>query len=148
MTGPRDFEIHKFNNTILSGGDLRIFTYYWKIEQFSIKLKSNISIINSPIFSISGLHLRVKAILNHMNRDYLYLQLEQVKMVENDENTNVILKTGNLFKKIQTNVLFKHKIIILDQVNGENKLTKIIIKVKMCEIVAGNTDNRFVITRA
>lgn len=116
VTGPRDFEIHKFNNTILSGGDLQIFTYYWKIEQFSIKLKSNTSVINSPIFSISGLHLRVNAYLNHLNRDYLFLQLEQVKIDDNDLTSNIILKTGDFFKKIQTKVLFKHKIIILDQV--------------------------------
>lgn len=116
-TGPREFEIHKFNNTILSGADLRIFTYYWKIEHFSQKLKANISRINSPVFSISGLHLRLKAILHHLNRDYLYLQLESLASEVANENSNIILEAGNAFKDIQTQELFKHKIAILDQVS-------------------------------
>lgn len=117
MTGPRDFEIHKFNNTILSGADLQIFTYYWKIEQLSTKLKENVSVISSPIFSISGLNLRVDAFLNHLNREFLFLQLEQVVATTvGDDNSNVILKTGDQFKKLQTKVMFKHTITILNQV--------------------------------
>lgn len=115
-SGPRDFEIHRFNNTILSGTDLQIFTYYWKIEQFSAKLKSNVSFIVSPVFSISGLHLRVRATLNHLSRDYLHLQLESVSNNMDDEKSTIILKTGDLFKEIKTKVSFKHKIAILDQV--------------------------------
>lgn len=117
-TGPRDIEIHRFNNTILSGVDLRIFTYYWRIEHFSQKLKTNITHINSPIFTISGLHLRVKATLNHMSRDYLYLQLEPVANGMMSDQMNVVLQTGDVFQGIETKVLFKHKIIILDQVSG------------------------------
>lgn len=118
VTGPRDFEIHKFNNTILSGTDLQIFTYYWNIEQLSAKLKENASVISSPIFSISGLNLRVDAFLNHLHRDFLFLQLEQVEAINAvAENSNVILKTGDLFKKIQTKVMFKHTITILNQVS-------------------------------
>lgn len=116
-TGPREFEINKLNNTIQIGVDLQIFTYYWKIEHFSEKLKSNISTINSPIFSISGLFLRVTATLNHLGRDYLHLQLEQVTSGKGTDKSNIILKTGDLFKKIQTKVEFKHKIAILDQVS-------------------------------
>lgn len=117
-TGPRDIEIHRFNNTILSGVDLRIFTYYWRIEHFSQKLKANISHINSPIFTISGLHVRVKATLNYMGRDYLYLQLEPVTNGTMSDQMNVVLQTGDMFQGIETKVLFKHKIIILDQVSG------------------------------
>lgn len=117
-TGPRDIEIHRFNNTILSGIDLRIFTYYWRIEHFSLKLKSNVSHISSPIFTISGLHVRVKATLNHLHRDYLYLQLESVANDAISDQMNVVLQTGDMFKEIETKVLFKHKIAILDQVSG------------------------------
>lgn len=116
-TGPREFEIKKLNNTIQLGADLQIFTYYWKIEHFSDKLKSNISTISSPIFSISGLFLRVTATLNHLGRDYLHLQLEQVLSGNGADKSNIILKTGDIFKKIQTKVVFKHKIAILDQVS-------------------------------
>lgn len=116
-TGPRDFEIQKFNNTILSGADLQIVTYYWKIEQFSVKVKSNISTLSSPMFSISGLCLHVKATFNHLDREYLHLQLEQI-MTDHDINkSNIVLKTGNMFKKIGSKISFKHKIVILDQVS-------------------------------
>lgn len=115
--GPRDFEIQKFNNTILSGADLQIVTYYWKIEQFSVKIKSNISSLNSPMFSISGLALRVKATFNHLGREYLHLQLEQIMTDKDTNKSNFVLKTGNLFKKIETKISFKHKIVILDQVS-------------------------------
>lgn len=123
VTGPRDFEIHKFNNTILSGADLQMFTYYWKIEQMSAKLKENDSLLTSPTFSISGLNLRIRADFNHLNREFLFLQLEQVEAGANhgDDNadtksSNLILKTGTLFKKVQTKVMFRHTITILNQV--------------------------------
>ncbi|XP_037033425.1 uncharacterized protein LOC119072343 [Bradysia coprophila] len=114
--GPRDFEVHKFNNTLLSGGEIRIFTYYWRFENFTSKLKSNASFIYSPIFSISGLNLRVKATLNHLNRDYLYLQLESVPHTFADDiSSNIILETGDMFKEIETKKFFRHKIVIMDQ---------------------------------
>lgn len=116
-TGPRAIEIHRFNNTILSGDDLRIFTYYWRIEHFSLKLNSNISHISSPIFTISGLHMRVKATLNNLNRDYFHLQLESVAKDALSNQINVVLQPGDMFKEIETKVLFKHKIAILDQVS-------------------------------
>lgn len=99
------------------GADLQIFTYYWKIEHFSMKLKSNISTISSPIFAISGLFLRVTATFNHLNREFLHLQLEQLTTEKASNKSNIILKTGDLFKKIQTKIAFKHKIVILDQVS-------------------------------
>lgn len=74
--------------------------------------------MHSPVFSISGLHLCVKATFNHLNRDYLYLQLEQVKIMDgNKSGLNIILKSGDAFEQIQTNIFFKHKIVILDQVS-------------------------------
>lgn len=117
-TGPREFEIHKFNNTILSGADLQIYTYYWKIEQFSGKLSSNVTTLTSPIFSIAGFYLQVKASFNHMYRDYLYLQLEQVDADSGMAGSSIVLNTGDMFKKIEAKVAFKHKIIILDQVSS------------------------------
>lgn len=120
-TGPREFEIHKLNNTILSGNDLQIFSYYWKIEQFSVKLKENISTLNSPIFSMAGLFLQIKVNLNHLNRDYLHLQLEQVPINNQMNNSNIILRTSDMFKKIGSKVSFKHQIVILNQVNALEK---------------------------
>lgn len=64
----------------------------------------------------------MKAILNHLNRDYLYLQLESISTTEIHNNktlsasSNIVLETGTIFKEIETKKLFKHKIVILDQV--------------------------------
>lgn len=63
--------------------------------------------------------MRVKATLNHLNRDYLYLQLETVPNDALSDQMNVVLQTGDMFKEIETKVLFKHKIAILDQVSGK-----------------------------
>ena len=114
--GLRDFEVYKFNNTIVKSGETKIFTYFWRIDNLKTKLKNNIETLTSPTFSISGLSLRVKATLNHLNRDYIYLQLEQ--MPTNETATpNVVLESGNLFKDIETKKFFRHKIIILNQVS-------------------------------
>lgn len=53
-TRPRELEVAKFNNTIMSGEDIRIFSYYWRIDDFQNKLRTNVSVIYSPVFSISG----------------------------------------------------------------------------------------------
>lgn len=118
-SGPRDFEVFRFNNTIMSGGEVQIFTYFWKIDNFTTKIKNNLTEIISPIFTISGLHLRVKAILNYLNRDLLYLQIESVSPDVISDSSNIILETGNLFQEIETKKLFRHKIIILDQASAE-----------------------------
>lgn len=81
-----------------------------------MKLKSNSSTLTSPIFSIAGLFLQVNANFNHLNRDYLHLQLEQTTLANETDKSNIILKAGDMFKKIDSKVLFKHKIVILDQV--------------------------------
>lgn len=98
------------------GADLQIFTYYWKIEEFSGQLASNVTTLTSPIFSIGTFYLQVKASFNHMHRDYLYLQLEQTDADSGMARSSIVLKTGDMFKRLEANVAFKHKIIILDQV--------------------------------
>lgn len=72
--------------------------------------------LTSPTFSIAGFYLQVKASFNHMYRDYLYLQLEQIDADSGTAGSTVVLKTGDVFKKIEAKVVFKHKIIILNQV--------------------------------
>jgi hypothetical protein len=55
--------------------------------------------------------------MNHLNRDYLFLQVEQVSKEYLDKvKSNVILEIGSIFQEIETKKLFKHKIVILDQV--------------------------------
>ena len=117
-SGPRDFEIHKFNNTILSGKEAQVFTYFWKIENYTEKvqaLKDNSSDLFSPAFVISGFNLRIKATLNHLNRDYLYLRLEEISKEQAHGLSSVILETGDLFHEIETEEAFRYKITVLDQ---------------------------------
>lgn len=128
-TRPRELEVAKFNNTQLRGDDIRIFSYYWRLEHFARQLSAGVQSIDSPVFAIAGLRLRVHATLNHLNRDYLHLQLQSVPAAstadatgdhddddENDEDTsNVILESGTMFRDIKTREYFRHKIAILDQ---------------------------------
>lgn len=59
----------------------------------------------------------MNAILNHLNRDYLFLQLESVPIEQMADESNIILETENLFKEIETKILFRHEVVILDQEN-------------------------------
>lgn len=96
----------------------------------------------------SGLNLRVKATLNHLNRDYLYLQLESVPhTIADDVSSNIILETGDMFKEIETKKFFRHKIVIMDQVMFlyESKTKKNYFS--MNSFYAGNTNQRFDFTR-
>lgn len=128
-TRPRELEVARFNNTLLRGDEIRIFSYYWRIENFQQQLLANVSQIDSPVFAISGLRLCVHAVLNHLNRDYLYLQLQSVPHAnraprngtadadddDGDDDENVVLETGTMFREIETREYFRHKIVILDQ---------------------------------
>lgn len=116
--GPRDFEIYKFNNTILAGHEIQVFTYFWKIENYTEKMRKNATDLFSPAFVISGFNLRLKASLNHLNRDYLYLRLEETPKNYTSSSSSVVLETGggdDLFHEIETAKMFRHKIIVLDQ---------------------------------
>lgn len=121
FSSTRESEIHKYNNTILSGQETQIFTYYWRIDHYKEKLKKNISQVESPTFVISGQNLHVKAELNHLKRDYLYLQLEQSPK-DVTGNSSIILETGSIFKEIETKKFFKHKIAVLDHTSAKSDL--------------------------
>lgn len=118
--GARDHEINKYNNTILSGKEVQVFTYFWKIENYTEKMKtladSNSTDLYSSAFVISGLNLRIKASLNHLNRDFLYLRLEEIPTELIASMSSVILETGDdLFHEIETATMFRYKITVLDQ---------------------------------
>lgn len=44
------------------------------------------------------------------------LQLESVPEEQIADDSNIVLETGSIFKAIETKKLFRHKIVILDQV--------------------------------
>ncbi|XP_053685756.1 uncharacterized protein LOC128735289 [Sabethes cyaneus] len=115
--GLRDYEVYRFNNTIVSSGDAKVFKYFWKIEHFTERLQSNVSILTSPVFVISGLNLRLKATLNHNGKDNIYLQLEQLSPMDDElrKKPNVILQEGSLYGGVETKKYLRHKIILLNQ---------------------------------
>lgn len=52
----REREVSMFNNTLLTDKDIKVFTYYWRMENFTTKIKNENSIsVDSPIFSIKGI---------------------------------------------------------------------------------------------
>ncbi|XP_055592585.1 uncharacterized protein LOC129744200 [Uranotaenia lowii] len=115
--GLRDYEVYRFNNTVVSSGDAKVFKYFWKIERFTERLQSNVSILTSPVFVISGLNLRIKATLNHDGKDHVYIQLEQLSPMDDElrKKPNVILQEGSLYGEVETKKFLRHKIIMLNQ---------------------------------
>lgn len=115
--GLRDYEVYRFNNTVVSSGDAKVFKYFWKIENFTQRLQSNVSTLNSPVFVISGLNLRLKATLNHNGKDNVYLQVEQLSALDDElrKKPNVILQEGSLYGAVETKKFLRHKIILLNQ---------------------------------
>ncbi|KAL9704713.1 hypothetical protein quinque_008231 [Culex quinquefasciatus] len=115
--GLRDYEVYRFNNTVVSSGDAKVFKYFWKIEHFTQRLQSNLTTLTSPVFVISGLNLRLKATLNHDGKDNIYLQVEQLSPMDDElrKKPNVILQEGTLYGAVETKKFLRHKIILLNQ---------------------------------
>ncbi|XP_062560795.1 uncharacterized protein LOC134225050 [Armigeres subalbatus] len=115
--GLRDYEVYRFNNTVISSGETKVFKYFWKIEHFTERLQSNVSVLSSPVFVISGLNLRIKATLNHEAKDNIYLQVEQLSPLDDElrKRPNVILQEGSLYDSVETKKFLRHKIVLLNQ---------------------------------
>lgn len=116
--GLRDYEVYRFNNTVISSGETKVFKYFWKIERFTERLQSNVSVLTSPVFVISGLNLRIKATLNHGGKDNMYLQVDQLSPMDDElrKRPNVILQEGSLYGAVETKKYLRHKIILMNQV--------------------------------
>jgi len=53
--GARENEVDKFNNTVLADQDVKLFTYYWKLENVTELIKApKLATVSSPIFSFKG----------------------------------------------------------------------------------------------
>ncbi|XP_049314120.1 uncharacterized protein LOC105227940 [Bactrocera dorsalis] len=115
-------EVRKFNNTMLSDRELKVFTYYWKLENFTERIESgSSSVVESPVFSIKGKPLHLIAYFQHLHRDFLYLQLTQALKKSSNRN-NIFIDMGGLFKEIANDkISFKHKISVLNQHNQRSK---------------------------
>lgn len=123
--GLRDYEVYRFNNTIISTGDAKVFKYFWKIENFTKRLQAAPvgmgATFSSAVFVISGLNLRLHArtVERKADGDLLYVQLEQLSAWDDElrKTPNVILASGAMYGQMETKKFFRHKIIILNQVS-------------------------------
>ncbi|XP_052860487.1 uncharacterized protein LOC128267641 [Anopheles cruzii] len=120
--GLRDYEVYRFNNTVISTGDAKVFKYFWKIEHFTKRLRSGPAgkgaTFGSAVFVISGLNLRLRAsTATKADGDVLNVQLEQLSAFDDElrKTPNVILASGALYGQVETKKFFRHKIIILNQ---------------------------------
>lgn len=51
----REQEVTKYNNTLISNKNVKVYTYYWRMENFTQNIKNGNSLsMESPIFSIRG----------------------------------------------------------------------------------------------
>ncbi|XP_016970031.1 uncharacterized protein LOC108037876 [Drosophila rhopaloa] len=119
--GAREDEVDKFNNTVLADQDLKLFTYYWKLENVTELIKApKLATVSSPIFSFKGKSLQLKCTFHHMNRELLNLQLgygifnPESKTGQSD---NILMEMDGIFQNAKWNedVALNHKISILDQ---------------------------------
>lgn len=57
--GARDEEVDKFNNTMLADQAVKLFTYYWKLENVTVRIRApKLDTVTSPIFNIRGKPVR------------------------------------------------------------------------------------------
>ncbi|XP_050070047.1 uncharacterized protein LOC126558135 [Anopheles maculipalpis] len=121
--GLRDYEVYRFNNTVISSGDAKVFKYFWKIENFMSRVRAATTSLkgatfSSPVFVISGLNLRLHAKTTMKpNGEVLHVQLEQLSASDDAlrKTPNVILASGALYGQVETKKFFRHKIMILNQ---------------------------------
>ncbi|XP_017081126.1 uncharacterized protein LOC108114582 [Drosophila eugracilis] len=117
----RDNEVDKFNNTVLADQDVKLFTYYWKLENVTELIQApQLATVSSPIFSYKGKSLQLKCTFHHMNRDLLNLQLGYGifnPQSKPGQSNNILLEMDGIFQntKWTEDVPLKHKISILDQ---------------------------------
>ncbi|XP_017059659.1 uncharacterized protein LOC108100345 [Drosophila ficusphila] len=120
-SGAREEEVDKFNNTVLADQDVKLFTYYWKMENVTDLIKApKLATLSSPIFTFKGKSLQLKCTFHHMNRELLNLQLGHGVFNPHSkpgQSNNVLLEMDGIFQnaKWAEDVPLKHKISILDQ---------------------------------
>ncbi|XP_032591250.1 uncharacterized protein LOC6557768 [Drosophila grimshawi] len=121
ITAEREAEIGRFNNTMLADQDFQLFTYYWKLENFTDHISdASTKTINSPKFSIRGKTLQLKCTFQHMHREMINLQLALAYPSHDHasgKENNIMLDMGGQWKQLKwtEHVAFKHKISLLNQ---------------------------------
>uniref|UniRef100_Q9VPG9 RT08523p n=1 Tax=Drosophila melanogaster TaxID=7227 RepID=Q9VPG9_DROME len=125
--GARENEVDKFNNTVLADQDVKLFTYYWKLENVTELIKApKLATVSSPIFSFKGKSLQLKCTFHHMNRELLNLQLGYGVFnpkSKTGQSNNILLEMDGIFQntKWTEDIQLKHKISILDQSHTQRR---------------------------
>jgi len=98
------------------------YAYYWKLDNFPRAFhNAKKSEIFSHIFNVKGLYIRMRAELNLREDELLLLDIEH--LAENTENDlEVEMSDGLIFKEIAEEKLFQYSFVIMDQNNSNNEL--------------------------
>ncbi|KAH8419533.1 hypothetical protein KR222_004883, partial [Zaprionus bogoriensis] len=116
----REDEVDRFNNTMLADSELKLFTYYWKLENITEHIANTSSTtVKSPVFSIKGKTVQLSCTFQHLHREMIYLQLTLAYPNDHEggRENKIMLDMGGQLKQLKwaENVPFKHKISILDR---------------------------------
>ncbi|XP_070506306.1 uncharacterized protein [Chironomus tepperi] len=97
------------------------YTYYWKLDNFPRAFQNaKKNEIFSHIFNVKGLYIRMSAELNLGQDEMLLLDIEH--LAENTENNlEVEMSDGLIFKEIAEEKLFQYSFAIIDQNNANNE---------------------------
>lgn len=113
----RDDEISTMNNTVRRAGEAKIFTYFWKLENFSKHVDAGPDEVTSPVFTIADHNLRAVAKFHHLNRDFLNLRIEEVsdEFLKQNKKSAIRIETTNVANpNIDIERRFRHKIVVMD----------------------------------
>lgn len=98
------------------------YAYYWKLDNFPRAFQNaKKNEIFSHIFNVKGLYIRMRAELNLGQDEMLLLDIEH--LAENTENNlEVEMSDGLIFKEIAEEKLFRYSFVVMDQNNPNNEL--------------------------
>lgn len=63
---------------------------------------------------VNGLFLRIRAVLNHLQKENMLLELEHLADIESEKDLNIELDDGLVFKEIATEKLFQFNFMVMD----------------------------------
>jgi hypothetical protein len=118
------------------------FTFYWKLDNFPRTFENaKKHEVFSHVFSIKGLYLRGRAVLNLFESETLLIDIEHLANVDNSEKMEIQVSDGLVFKEIAEEKLFQYSFAIMDQANPDKFDFK-------SPIYWNNDDDNFVITNS
>lgn len=116
-TENRADEIKTMNNTIRRAGESKIFTYFWKLENFSDHVDSSEDEVTSSVFTIANHNLQAIANFHYLGRDFLNIRIEEVsdEYLRQNKKSAISIETSNVDNQnIDIERYFRHKIVVMD----------------------------------